>query len=410
MRILFLGGIISKEMEKEIIDKKKGKIDFAANKFQWNLIDGFMSIDEIKLEVISAPFVGAYPKYFKDLFIEEYNYSYIYNNKKISIKSVPFCNLWGYRNISRKKALKKAVNEYLLQTDPKKVIVVYSAHTPLVQAAAYAKQEDPSVHICLVVPDLPQYMNLGDRTSFIYSMLKKVDIKILYKSLEYVDSFVLLTEYMKDILKVKKRPYIVIEGMVNKKDISISRKSTKKSDVKTVVYTGSLNKKYGVVNLVKAFLEIDMPNVVLKIAGSGDSEKLIREYAQKDNRIQFLGQLSNKEAIELQRNATVLVNPRQNIGEFTKYSFPSKNLEYLLSGNPVIAYKLDGIPSDYDSYFFYVKDNSVDSLKNKIVEVLSLTEEERKVFGERAKEFVIKKKNNVEACFEIYKMLKDNLK
>ena len=38
------------------------------------------------------------------------------------------------------------------------------------------------------------------------------------------------------------------------------------------------------------------------------------------------------------------VNPRQNNEEFTKYSFPSKTMEYLASGVPVVAYKLDGIP------------------------------------------------------------------
>lgn len=58
------------------------------------------------------------------------------------------------------------------------------------------------------------------------------------------------------------------------------------------------------------------------ICGIGDSEKAIREAAEKDFRISFLGQLPRSEVLEWQKQATVLVNPRQNNEEFTKYSFP----------------------------------------------------------------------------------------
>ena len=393
-------------MEDEILAKSKGIVHYAANKLQWNLIDGFMNIDEISLEVISAPFVGTYPKEYNDLFIKRYNY--IYNNT-VRCKSVSFCNLWGYRNISRKKSLKKEMQEFILQEASNKVIVVYSPHTPFLQAAVYAKQKEPSIHICLIVPDLPQFMNLNRKKSFIYSKLKEIDIKIFEKNSNYIDSFVLLTEPMKDVLKVKKRPYVVVEGMVNILDTVFDEKCIREESVKTVVYTGTLNEKFGVVNLVKAFHEIDNPNVVLKICGRGDSETLIKEYAKKDNRIHFLGQISNEEAVNLQKNATVLVNPRQNNEEFTKYSFPSKNMEYLLSGNPVIAYKLDGIPDEYDDYFFYVENNSLESLSSKINEVLNLSIQERYEFGKKAKEFVIKKKNNIEASLKIFNMIKNNL-
>ncbi|MBK5442702.1 glycosyltransferase [Peribacillus sp. TH24] len=177
---------------------------------------------------------------------------------------------------------------------------------------------------------------------------------------------------------------------------------------KTVVYTGTLNKKFGVVNLIKAFHAIDNPNAILKICGRGDSEDLIKEYAKKDDRIHFLGQLSNEEAVKLQKNATVLVNPRQNNEEFTKYSFPSKNMEYLLSGNPVIAYKLDGIPDEYNGYLLYVEENSLESFSSKISEVLNLTIQDRDDIGKRAREFVINNKNNNEASNKIINMIKSN--
>jgi len=132
MKILFLCGIFSKEMENEILEKSKGIVHYAANKFQWNLIDGFMNIDEINFKVISTPFIGTYPKDYDDLFIKKYNY--IYNNK-IKCKSLSFCNLWGYRNLSRTKALKKELQEFISQKEYQKIIMIYSPHTPFLQAA-----------------------------------------------------------------------------------------------------------------------------------------------------------------------------------------------------------------------------------------------------------------------------------
>ena len=63
-------------------------------------------------------------------------------------------------------------------------------------------------------------------------------------------------------------------------------------------------------------------------------------------RIEFLGMLPRTDVLELQSKATILVNPRQPVGDFTKYSFPSKTIEYMASGTPLLMYKLPGIPEE----------------------------------------------------------------
>lgn len=406
MKILFLGGIFDKEMEEEILKRSKNMVQYAANKLQWNLIDGLMNIDEVDLRILSAPFIGKYPTEYRKMFIKSHKHKY---KHLVECEYVSFCNLWGFRNISRKNSLRKQIHDFFSLKSSNKAIIVYSPHTPFLQAAVYAKQKDPSIHICLIVPDIPQFMNLNEKKSIIYSKLKEVDIKIFMKNSKYIDSFVLLTKYMKDALKVGDRPYIVIEGVVNISQIPLNVSDSKKDKIQSVVYTGTLNGKFGVINLIKAFHAIKDEKIVLKISGRGDSEDYIKQYTKKDDRILFLGQLSNDEAIKLQKQATVLVNPRQNNEEFTRYSFPSKNMEYLLSGNPTIAYKLDGIPDEYDDYIFYVRNNSIESLRDKIVEVLSLSKQQRNEFGKKAREFVVRNKNNNEASLKLYNMIKSNL-
>lgn len=105
------------------------------------------------------------------------------------------------------------------------------------------------------------------------------------------------------------------------------------------------------------------------------------------------------------KKATVLVNPRQNNEEFTKYSFPSKTMEYLSSGIPVVAYKLDGIPDEYDQYIQYVADDSIESLKMKLVEVCEMTREERQELGNIGRNFVLTRKNSTIQVRKICEMI-----
>ena len=89
----------------------------------------------------------------------------------------------------------------------------------------------------------------------------------------------------------------------------------------------------------------------------------------------------------------LLVNPRPTNEDFVKYSFPSKNIEYMASGTPFLTTDLPGIPAEYKDYIFTIEDNCVDNVKTGIEKVLSLTTQERDAFGERAQKFVLENKN-----------------
>ena len=64
----------------------------------------------------------------------------------------------------------------------------------------------------------------------------------------------------------------------------------------------------------------------------------------------------------MQQQATLLVNPRKGHEEYTKYSFPSKTMEYMASGTPTIMYKLPGLPIEYEEYLVLLPDNSQETL------------------------------------------------
>ena len=366
MRVLFLGGIFSNVHNDEVISKTKTYVEYAANNFQEKIIEGLNEIG-IEPNVISAPFLGAFPQAYKEWYFGGFNSEAIDNSK---YKYVNFINIWGLRNISRRNAIKKALEEFINLNENNKLIIVYSPHTPFLQAAIYAKERDKRIKICLVVPDLPQYMNLSDKVSLTYKFFKKLDIKIFLKNNKMVDSYVILTKEMAPKLEIREKPYCIIEGIYENQNLKKIEKN--KNEIKTIVYTGKLNKSFGIIHLINAFKQIKNDNLRLLICGDGEEKENVIKAAQIDTRIIYKGQVSSEIAREYILLGDLLVNPRQNNSEYTKYSFPSKIIDYLSTGNPVVAYKLDGMPEIYKEFIYFVSDNSIETLKNTIISTLNI--------------------------------------
>lgn len=352
MKIMLLCGYFAKENEQEVNENAKVAVEYSANIFQDKLIEG-LEEDNYDFEVVSAPFIGAFPNAYKQVFFKGFK------EKQNRCKYVKFNNLWGVRNFSRANALKRSIKDFIEYKDAEKLIIVYSVHTPLLSAAVYAKQKDPNIKICLIVPDLPQYMNLSTKKSWLYKLGKKFDIKKFNKLNKSVDSYVLLTGAMTEKLDVHNKPYIVAEGIVSKKQLEeMTDKSNlpqKEDGCKYIVYTGKMYEKFGVKDLLDAFESIEDSSLRLLLCGSGDLNKYICELSKKDKRIIYKGQVTPEESLSWVKAADLLVNPRKDEGEYTKYSFPSKNIEYLLSGNPVLAYKLAGMPRYYEKFIVVIK-------------------------------------------------------
>ena len=346
MKILMICGVYDENHESEILSISKGYVEQSANIFQKKLIRGIEQND-IDYQVISAPLVGAYPMRSKKYRIKAFS-----STPKCTY--VSFNNLWGVRNFSRTVALKRAIRAYLSEEkEDDFCILVYCTHTPFLRAAMYAKSIKPKSKVCLVVPDLPQYMNLTQTKRGLYDVFKKLDIFFMEKYIKKVDSFVLLTEPMKEVLKVGNRPYLVVEGLID--DAARSAEvSDVRDGIKRIVYTGKMNIRFGIKNLVDSFMKIQGDEYRLILCGDGDAVDYVKEKATIDGRIEYKGMVSASQAQEYIKSADVLVNPRPNDEEYTKYSFPSKNIEYLMTGKPVVAYMLDGMPSCYADYIYII--------------------------------------------------------
>ncbi len=403
--ILFLGKLFPREKEQEIKAKMKTGMQDAANALQWNIIDGFEANDFGTLKIINYLPVDAYPNGYTDKFIEGFTFQHTENYKADDI-NVKCCNIFGIKRFINSLYFRKYIKKWAKQDNgKKKVILSYTANSMFLSLVKLAKKHNKNIIAGCIIADIPQFATAREVTGF-KKLYHDYQVKKCASLYGLVDRFVLLTEQMADKLEITS-PHIVVEGIATTDETKVDETTadTMKNE-KYVLYSGTLNYKFGIGTLLEAFEKIEDKDLKLVICGFGEAEELIKEKQKADARIVYPGRVDRAEVLALQRKATVLVNPRQNNEEFTKYSFPSKNLEYLSSGVPLIAYKLDGIPHEYDDYICYPADDTADTLSQEIIKICSLPDEERKLMGKKAKDFVFENKNKVKQAQRIIEFIK----
>lgn len=402
MNLLFLGLMYNRQNEPEYLRKSKSTLPGAINTFQWNLIDGLKACPNVELQIINTVPVGTYPKQYSAIAIP----SRIWQYDNINCYEAGYINLPILKMEMRKKKLLKIIFDIITSYNGESInIIFYSLYLPFLEVIKRIKERFSNVTVTVIVPDLPCQYGILPKKKIKKALMMKYGQKTLSYS-EYIDSYILLTEYMKYPLKINNKPYCVIEGIAGE---IRNESNIKRNNKKVIMYTGTLIPEFGIKKLIEAFEQINGMEYELWICGSGGIEDEIRSIQKRDNRIQFFGYVEKNKILEMQENATVMVNPRTNEGEYTKYSFPSKTMEYMASGKPVVMYKLDGIPDEYDEYLNYVDTDcdDISGLKNAILNVTNNYDIMLKKAA-AAKKFVLENKNGKAQAMKIITFLNEN--
>ena len=246
-----------------------------------------------------------------------------------------------------------------------------------------------------IVTDLPDMLGDGGFSR-----------KVANFTISRCDGYVLLTQAMNDRLNPQGKPYVILEGHA---DITMADRLPsleKKAAPRVCFYAGGVSRQYGLANLVEGFQKANLPNAQLHIYGPGDYVKELQQIAAEDGSIYYGGMLLNTEIVEKEQEATLLVNPRPTDEEYVKYSFPSKTMEYMASGTPVLTTVLPGMPKEYHPYVYLLEEETADGIAKMLTEVLSNSDEALFQKGKEARSFVLEQKNNVIQARKILEMLK----
>lgn len=248
-----------------------------------------------------------------------------------------------------------------------------------------------------IVTDVPEIM-CGEKIPIFMKMTAFL--------MKRYDAYVLLTKAMNDIVNPKGKPYAIIEGSCQAVNMS-ARQSNSETGKKICLFSGSMGCDSGLEILVEGFLKANIDNAELQFYGYGDFVYKLSAICEKHSNIKYCGTVTNDEIVCKQLKATLLINPRLSTMGYSAYSFPSKIMEYMASGTPILSTRLSGIPDEYFDYMYTIFDETVDGYKLAFHETLSKSVEELRYKGEKARQFVESNKNNVLQANKIKALIVD---
>lgn len=382
-QVIFLGGLLLDSQIDAIEAASKVVVQHAANALQKAFIRGLLE-NNIGTTVVNLPFVASFPRGDRRAYFPATD-DVLFGKAPVIGKA--FSNFPIVREYTRYRAALTGIKE-ACGNDAAPFIVVYSAHLPFIHAALAMKKQRPGTRVCLILPDFIEFMG---QTGWLRKAFLSTQAAEFYRVCEGIDYFVTLTEHMAKRLKLIDR-YVVIEGIFDGNSDDFDR-SWPAEGGPVFAYTGTLASRYGIMDLLSAFAALDIPTARLRICGDGDARPFVEAAANQDKRITFYGQVSRPQALKLQAESHIVVNPRPAEGEYTKYSFPSKTMEYLASGRPIVMHFLPGMPDEYRHYLTVPKSEGAAGLADAMRLLASMPGPELRAIGAKNREFVLREKS-----------------
>lgn len=393
MKLFYFGSLCSDETFEHIVKNSKRPPSHSAQNFEGALIKGLCETD-CDLSVNSALSIAPFPEGCR-LNIKR-GYEQI---GKTETYIIPMLNLPVIKQKCMSKGLVVRLKKWLDEnrTCKDKCVITYGIYPPT--AAVIQKLCKKYDCKCVaIIADIPRMMyTYTPNRNYLKRILALIYRRSAISLQSGFDAYVYLTEAMASEVG-KDKPYIVIETVCD--ETAFDGEALEKSSPKAVMYAGALYKKYGLDLIVSSFLKVK-GDYELWLFGDGDYKEEIKKAAIADKRIKFFGVADRKTILEYERKASLLVNIRSDEQEFTKFSFPSKTVEYMLSGTPTLTSRLDGIPDEYYDYVYTLDNTDVEKIALKIGEILEKDDD----IGKAARNFVLENKNSRAQAEKLLKFL-----
>lgn len=251
----------------------------------------------------------------------------------------------------------------------------------------------------VIVTDLPQSIYTAGN-----SLRRSYYIRRGHQIIAQAQSSILLSGLMKEKLTNHSQPSLVIEGIVDSH--STSAPVPKKP---YILYAGAISKDCGIDRLVEAFAQLQT-SYQLHLYGNGPYVNDLQTFCSTHSNILYGGMIDNGTVLHYEQEASLLVNPRPVNTAFSRYSFPSKNLEYMRSGTPLLTTELLSMPASYKPYVYLFPNDTTEGIKAGLEQTLNDLPSHGNAIGQQAQQFVIHEKSEIVQAKKVLSLLKGNPK
>ena len=276
---------------------------------------------------------------------------------------------WHYLEIKRHKvarflSAKRQAKKLLSKMNLKDCIILTDTLNPYIlnSSTSLAKKYNlPIIGICNNTPS--GIHNTGKSyTQFLLSMA------------DDLSGYIAMTSGLNDLYNERSRASLILEGVNESK---YKEFDTKKYG-KYIFYNGSLEEKYGVYDLIKAFNELNREDLKLVITGYHNFEESKFSSAIMGNpNIIHLGMLDADKILSLENGAVMNVNPCPYTEDFDRYLIPVNMLDYLASNTITVSVKNNRLQKYFDEDCIWVNSSDEEDLVNGMKKALDMKKDEK---------------------------------
>lgn len=403
-QVLYISSACSKKVFKknEEIKKKQTFIygmPVAANKFHGLIMKG-LNLNGCKVTALTGLPISnkTHSKIVWKKFEDEEN--------NINFKYLGFINLPILKQLLIGLFMFFNILKWNKKTNTKNKLIIFDASYVSVIPFIILANKFINCKTIAIFADIYDYMAPVSTQNIKDNSFKSIIRKTMTKCYNAVSGFVFLSEPMNELINKNNKPYMIMEGIVDS-SVKTLNKDIKKTKF-VVMYAGALREEYGLKILIDGYMKYNNANSELWIYGDGDYSSEIINKSKIDNRIKFFGKVDNAVILDNEKKASLLINPRPTKLEFTRYSFPSKIMEYMSSGTPVLTTKLPTIPNEYKDYLYFINKETSTGITNSLNKISSINNDELIAFGINSQKFIMANKTEkmqtkkiIELCGEI---------
>lgn len=184
------------------------------------------------------------------------------------------------------------------------------------------------------------------------------------------------------------RHYVRIDGgITNMVTDRLFALTPSDSDEFRMMFAGGVN-HWNHIEAMLAFMKSNPDRRIrLWVAGAGNQVPLVLDAARSDARIVYLGSLNHNELFRRYAEADCLLNLRDMSDPALAYHFPSKLLEILAIGKPVITSSTNHAKEAYGHICKVI--DRIEDLGSAVGELMDMPPEERCEYGRRAREWML---------------------
>lgn len=377
MKLLYIGYLLP---EKEYYENDAAHL--AAGKFELGLLSGLENVLNDNLEIITAEPNYSFPK---GPLLGTGGICVV--NDKLCVKKAAYINLPILKHITLAINLFfKLVGWTMKNRNEQLRTMSYNLDTPMLQVLTCFQKF--GIGYYPVICDLPFYDEVY-KGKGLKSKLSQMAHRAQFKYMSKTTGSIILNENID--LDYKLKNSLLVEGGVSENNRKFYSGNNNNKFV--IHFSGSIDVFHGSDKLCQLaeMLNGDMFEII--VCGRGADSELLRKTAALFPVLKYEGVVSQERLMELQQTADLLIIPHPTSLRQLRYQFPSKLMEYMLNGVPVLTTPLPGLPSEYLNFVYVSESDSTEDLYNKIIYISKMGKDELKNRANKAKEFVCREKN-----------------